>query len=482
MARENLCRNPSFAYLLREWAKIAPATVRIGSDTDSWGGHTRQSPQYLAIDVPPGMQGPAAAPTAVTVAGGQTVAISALVRTSPGLAVAVSPEWTVGGRSIPEKTPAPLAASAEGVRPVWAFTAPSGATAVRLRFEARTTSASERGTLPGWVYVDDVLIVAAATPGEALEAASGAFFDGDTPPSRIGYSSRALTHQWTGTKGLSASCEVEGALDMTRTPVAVVEDGQAPRVQLVIPAALAPAGTACYVEGIASTGFKWIPRAGVWTGTGEQRVIGDSLAPINTEIRYRLTTSRGVEVESSPVVRRWQGLSLMTDTAGKMPVNLLWQGTDQREMKLRLTEHEVPGRATPVMVYAPTMGAGTVSMTARTNLKDTPALKLLLGTPTPVALFHNPEHCVQCRLGTCDVDLVTVLAVTSASMERARRLDVAERTWTIKGTIVGIPQPRTPLALSTWNDFDARTLPWAALDGRRWSWEKFDRTIWQEDA
>ena len=92
MARENLCRNPSFAYLLREWAKIAPATVRIGSDTDSWGGYTRQSPQYLAIDVPPGVQGPAAAPTAVTVAGGQTVAISALVRTSPGLAVAVSPE------------------------------------------------------------------------------------------------------------------------------------------------------------------------------------------------------------------------------------------------------------------------------------------------------------------------------------------------------------------------------------------------------
>ena len=67
-------------------------------------------------------------------------------------------------------------------------------------------------------------------------------------------------------------------------------------------------------------------------------------------------------------------------------------------------------------------------------------------------------------------------------MERAPRLDVAERTWTIKGTIVGLPQPRTPLALSTWGDFDARALPWAALDGRRWSWEKFDRTIWQEDA
>ena len=221
--------------------------------------------------------------------------------------------------------------------------------------------------------------------------------------------------------------------------------------------------------------------AGVWTGTGEQRVIGDSLAPINTEIRYRLTTSRGVEVESSPVVRRWQGLSLMTDTAGKMPVNLLWQGADQREMKMRLTEHEVPGRRTPVMVYAPTMGAGTVSLTARTNRRDTPALKLLLGTPTPVALFHNPEHCVQCRAGVCDVDLVTLMAPTSVSMERAARIDVAERTWTIKGTITSLPQASTLLVLSTWTDFDGRALTWQALAARRLTWEGFDRTIWQEE-
>ena len=142
----------------------------------------------------------------------------------------------------------------------------------------------------------------------------------------------------------------------------------------------------------------------------------------------------------------------------------------------------MPGRATPLVVYAPAVGAGTVSLTARTNLRDTPAMKALLGTPTPVALFHNPAHCVQCRLGTCDVDLVTVMAVTSASMERAPRIDVAERTWAIKGTVVGLPQPRTPLALSTWNDFDARALTWSALDGRRWPWEKIDRTIWQEDS
>ena len=475
--RTNLCPNPSFAYGTNGWARYAPSSLRIASDPAAWGGYDRQSPTYLAVDVPAQLQGQVATPGIVPVAAGQALAVSALVRTSPGIGLAVRVEWTVGGRSQLASAPLLLTSSAEGDRPTWVHVAPTGATQARVRFEVRTSGA--RDSSPGWINLDDVMIVAAATVEEAI-ADAATFFDGDTAQQRIGYSQRAITHQWAGTRGLSASREVEGALDMTREPVAVVEDGQAPRVQLVIPAALAPAGAACYVEGIASTGFKWVPRAGVWTGTGEQRVIGDSLAPINTEFRYRLTTSRGVEVESSPVVRRWQGLSLMTDTAGKTPVNLLWQGTDQREMKVRLTEHEVPGRSTPVMVYAPTMGAGTVSLTARTNRRDTPALKLLLGTPTPVVLFHNPEHCVQCRAEVCDVDLVTLMSPTSVSMERAARIDVAERTWTIKGSITSLPQASTLLALSTWTDFDGRALTWQALDARRLTWEAFDRTIWQE--
>ena len=478
--RTNLCPNPSFAYGTNGWSRYAPSSLRIASDRAAWGGHERQSPTYLVVDVPAQLQGQVATPgvSPIPVSAGQALAVSALIRTSPGIGLAVRVEWTVAGRSQVTAAPLLLTSSAEGERPTWVHVAPEGATQARVRFEVHTSGA--RDNKPGWVHLDDVMIVAAATVEEAV-ADAATFFDGDTPQHRIGYSQRAITHQWVGTKGLSASREVEAALDMTREPVAVVEDGQAPRVQVVIPAALAPAGTACYVEGIAATGFKWIPRAGVWTGTGEQRVIGDSLAPINTEFRYKLTTSRGVEVESSPVVRRWRGLSLMTDTAGKMPVNLLWQGTDQREKKMRVTEHEVPGRRTPVMVYAPTMGAGTVSLTARTNLKDTPALKLLLGTPTPVALFHNPEHCVQCRAGVCDVDLVTLMSPTSVSMERAARIDVAERIWAIKGTITSLPQASTLLALSTWTDFDGRALTWQALDARRLTWEGFDRTIWQEE-
>lgn len=481
MERVNLCANPSFSYQLRGWEKIGAALMRVASDPLPWGGHARQSPTYLAVFVQPGLEGAIVAPDRVPVTGGQVIAVSALVRTSPGLAVTVTPEWAVDGRTVVEQVPALLASSKSGTRTTWAFTAPAGATDVRLRFEARATSAPDRGSQSGWVYLDDVMIVAAAEVRDALEDAAS-FFDGDTPQTRIGYSTRAIVHQWTGARGVSASRELEGELDFSSGPVALVEAGQAARVQVVIPSALVPAGASCHVEGLTDSGFSWVPHGGVWESDGDQQVIGDQLAPINTPIRYRLTTSTGVEAESTPVVREYRGLSLMTSATGGMPVDLLWQGADQRELKPRLTEHEVPGRSTPLVVYSPAMGAGTVSLTARTNLKDTPALKVLLGTPTPVALFHNPAHCVQCRMGTCDIDLVTVMVVTSASMERAPRLDVAERTWTIKGTLVGLPQPRTSLALSTWGDFDARALTWAALDSRRWSWEKFDRTIWQEDS
>ena len=58
MTRVNLCVNPSFAYLLRGWSKILPASIRVGSDPAPWGGHARQSPQYPAVDIPASAEGP----------------------------------------------------------------------------------------------------------------------------------------------------------------------------------------------------------------------------------------------------------------------------------------------------------------------------------------------------------------------------------------------------------------------------------------
>ena len=264
MVRTNLCPNPSFAYGTRGWANYLPSTIRAGTAQGPWGDHTRQSPGYLAIDIPNRLQGQVATPGFVEVEGGQALAVSALLRTSPGIAVTVTPEWTVNGKTSVDTVPSLLASSAEGTRPTWAFTAPAGATACRIRFGVRTVSDAEAGSLPGWVHLDDVMIVAAPTMAEAITAAAE-FFDGDTPPRRIGYSRRALTHEWVGARGLSASSEVEADLDMTAGPVAIVDGGLAPRVQVVIPARLSPVGAVCHVVGVAENGFTWTPRGGAWT-------------------------------------------------------------------------------------------------------------------------------------------------------------------------------------------------------------------------
>ena len=97
-----------------------------------------------------------------------------------------------------------------------------------------------------------------------------------------------------------------------------------------------------------------------------------------------------------------------------------------------------------------------------------------------MALFHNPRWCHQCRRGACDVTPVTVMVLTSVTHRRSERVDEAERTWTLKGTMVGAPQPGTPIWVSTWDDFDAVGLDWDRADAMALDWNRFDRTIWQE--
>ena len=481
MPRVNLCTNPGFTRGASGWTGAGGATVAASADPAPWGGSPRQSPAFLAVTVGASVDAPRAVGAQVRVPDGAVwIAASALVRTSSGVMVAFQPRFLAAGKPVSAPALVLMAGDRDGVRPSWAVRVPDGATAVVPVFSVHPAPGGRALRVGDSAGIDEVLVVAAPTLDQAVADASP-YFDGDTPRRRVGSTGRAWAYSWTGAAGASASREEAATIDMG-VPVALVEDGDAPRVQIVIPAQYAPAGVSCEVTGRTPSGFTWTPRGGRWEGTGGQRVLADALAPINTPVVYRLTTSSGTAFETAPITRPWRGLSLMTSATGTMPVDCVWQGRDARELKPRLTEHEIPGRPTPVVVYAPTMGAGTVSLTARTNRGDTPAMRALLGTPTPVALFHNPARCVQCRLGACDVDPVTLMAVTSASMERAPRLDVAERTWTLKGALIGLPQPATPLALSSWNDFDGVGLTWVDLDRKRWAWDRFDRTLWQEEG
>ena len=264
--------------------------------------------------------------------------------------------------------------------------------------------------------------------------------------------------------------------------VVVVPAGQAPVLQVTVPGDIAGPGEAVEVWGHTDTGVTWPVRGCPWTSDGSQRVLGDPLAPVNIPVWYHAHAAVSGRTVTSlgRVVRPWSGLSLMTDVIGGGQVSLIWQGDDDRTPDQRVTVHEVPGRATPITVFAPTMGAGTLSLTARTSGAHTRALASLAARPAVVALFHNPAHCLQCRRGACDVELVTVMALSSVAHSRTSRRDAAERVWTIKGTICSVPEPRRLIGTSVWDDVDAARFSWDRLDAMGLSWDAFDRTLWKE--
>lgn len=248
-------------------------------------------------------------------------------------------------------------------------------------------------------------------------------------------------------------------------------------VQLTIEAGTVPSGEPWELTGQVA-GTSWQVRGGKGVSDGSQVVLADALAPLNIESVYRLTWASGAASVSTR--RPYSGRSLVSDLLGGSQVDCLWQGTDARTVDRRVTEHVVAGRSTPVIVMAPVMGAGTRSPVLRTSGDATRVMRDLVTRPVAVALFHNPERCFQCRTGTCDVDLVTVMVLTDVSEERTRRADAAERTWTLKGTVVDVPELTTVLPSSTWSDLDAAALTWAELDAMALTWDAADRTIWQE--
>lgn len=306
------------------------------------------------------------------------------------------------------------------------------------------------------------------------------FFDGDTSPVRIGDTGKALVYSWTGVPGGSPSREEVGRWPIF-TLTAIISDGDAPVVQVIVPGLYARSGTPVKVTGHTPNGFSWTVRGSDRMGNGSQLVLGDALAPVNTPLTYRIVRPwDGQTVESTPVTRPWSGRSLMTDVIGGGRLDLIWQGDDSRAPDQRITAHEIPGRSTPVMVFAPAMGAGTVSLTARTSGAHTQTMTALAARPTIALLFHNPARCFQCRRGVCDVPLTTVMALTSVSQARTPRQDQAERAWTLKGTICSVPEPQRIVGLSAWDDLDAAALTWTRLDAMGLAWDDFDATIWQE--
>lgn len=213
--RRNLIPNPSFEVSGANWVATGGTATRTTTFPQMWGG-TGSGAALMQV----GADGSNAyltlsqtSATAAPVTPGQWVAVALLVAgetTYPAEGGGIRADVVCTGTATTYHasgpfTPAPFYA---GRRILWAFQAPSTATAAYVRVQAY--SGATATVLPAGhrMWADSVVMTVVGTQAEAL-AAIDTYFDGDTTdPAGL------LTYAWDDTPGLSTSRELEpdGAL------------------------------------------------------------------------------------------------------------------------------------------------------------------------------------------------------------------------------------------------------------------------------
>lgn len=180
---------------------------------------------------------------------------------------------------------------------------------------------------------------------------------------------------------------------------------------------------------------EWL--AGEGRSRGAEQAFADPWAPLGRPATYELT-SEGTTNASGPVLRSYRGQHAITDLAGRTVVDFLWEkdGRDPWDLEPRGEFLDIPGAALPVTLGAPTAGAGTGSVPARTVGVHTRALRRLVQANRRLLILHN--HRV-CHLPDCDVPDVQTVKLTAAPSELTGRADRAERRWALAYRHVGRP-------------------------------------------
>lgn len=264
-----------------------------------------------------------------------------------------------------------------------------------------------------------------------------------------------------------------------------VGSGTLPAVRVIINGALLGSATTWEIEGSTASGFVWRPRGGSGTGSGEQVVLSDAVAPMNETLTYTLRVD-GATTATSTIVRPYSGTGgdgLAWDVIASLDAGTVAGvrrfGGDSRSGERRAHLSTVHGSEFLPLRLDPTAGIGGGSMSVATVGVHTQRLKGLLKVNQILLYLHDVSRC---RLPGCDVDPAQILYVVDEANDLGPRIDVAERVWSLDWLAQSDPDPDHVAPLQVFDDLDAAGLTWDQLDSLGLTFDQWDTTIWTESG
>lgn len=253
---------------------------------------------------------------------------------------------------------------------------------------------------------------------------------------------------------------------------ATLVGGQSPQlVQIVVSATTA--GVAWVVTGSAG-GATWTVPGGVGVGDGQQLVLVDNRAPLNTPAVYTYTPATGSPQVSAPVEATSEFAVVLQSLDGQTTVGVdLLDDSDAIEWAPMQALFYVPGRENPVMRYDVTSGTAG-ALRVGMDKSSTAAFRALAVPGAPVLVRRQDMD--------DDMPLVFVAAFTSFRGRLAH--DIGYRQWALPFVTVDDPFLDARLGAFSWTSgFDAE------MAGRSWdqfdsptmvgrTWDQFDTLDW----
>lgn len=232
-------------------------------------------------------------------------------------------------------------------------------------------------------------------------------------------------------------------------------------------------GDAFYVTGHAD-GHSWPVQGGQGIADGLQLILTDSRAPWGGPISYQVTID-GQSEESTPITIGDPDVdAVLQSLSGDIVVPVgIATVTDPRTYSSRQATFGVPRRSDVVRRHDVLSSASGPLKVETLTREDTAAMRELLATGAPIVRRQ--------RVGLRDLEPVQIISVTDPSEELVGAVGVL-RMWSLPYTVLGDPEPGTPLALFSWDDFDAvyAGSSWDDFDAE-WagsSWDEFDAEDW----